>query len=607
MPLSDIILTKEDFAQSDWQNVIADSQERECQIYSTKFFSKASEADKLGDTKAREVFRLLGAITFSSLRSDSRDEPFASRIVNDFSDAHLDLLKELVPEISDPEMQARVADILWVRKRDFRMAQIAVKAYLESARNLENPQEWSSGFDRIERAINLAALLGKKAQLFNSVIVHIESLLDKYDGEDPLFLSVKLMELLQKYRQGDPVKYAALSEQVAIRAESEHSWQRARDYWQIKAQWHLLQNDLDSQRAALLLVAETYVKESEDALNQTPPSYQDAYTHIEKAIEALRRIGGTKERVEQLHKFLIEYQQKAVTEMKPAVFTSEVNLSECVERAREKVKDKTLDDALLTLAAMGASLKVDRLRKQVKESASQFRISELFPEVLVNEMGKTIARKPSMLSNNPDEIEEAIRAEMFKWAKVNQQLYAQGVVEPARYQINLEHNVRLDDWFRIVSDNPLVPPNREYTYARGLDAGLKGDFLVAAHLLIPQLENSVRYLLNQRGVITSTFDDKGIQNERDLNTLLYSDEIKEIFSEDILFDLQGLLINRFGSNLRNRMAHGLINDDEFSLLEVSYLWWFTLHLCCLPILAQMQRNADDQPDTSQESGDAPTS
>ncbi|MDM3843455.1 MAG: DUF4209 domain-containing protein [Aphanizomenon gracile PMC638.10] len=52
-----------------------------------------------------------------------------------------------------------------------------------------------------------------------------------------------------------------------------------------------------------------------------------------------------------------------------------------------------------------------------------------------------------------------------------------------------------------------------------------------------------------------------------------------IFDEDTLFDLQGLLIEKSGSNLRNRMAHGLINDNDFSSPIFSYLWWVTLRLC----------------------------
>jgi len=56
-----------------------------------------------------------------------------------------------------------------------------------------------------------------------------------------------------------------------------------------------------------------------------------------------------------------------------------------------------------------------------------------------------------------------------------------------------------------------------------------------------------------------------------------------------------LLIERSGSNLRNRMAHGLINDSEFNSPIMSYLWWVTLRLCCLPILKQQQQVEESNP------------
>ena len=83
-----------------------------------------------------------------------------------------------------------------------------------------------------------------------------------------------------------------------------------------------------------------------------------------------------------------------------------------------------------------------------------------------------------------------------------------------------------------------------------------------------------------------------------MNTTLFArnyPQINSIFDEDTLFDLQGLLIERSGSNLRNRMAHGLINDGEFNSPIMSYLWWVTLRLCCLPILKQQQQVEESNP------------
>ncbi|MHC5737238.1 DUF4209 domain-containing protein, partial [Nostoc sp.] len=176
-----------------------------------------------------------------------------------------------------------------------------------------------------------------------------------------------------------------------------------------------------------------------------------------------------------------------------------------------------------------------------------------------------------------------------------QTFHAQAYIEQARYQINLEHSVQINDLLPIVSNSPFVPSEREYLFAKGLYAGLTGDFFTSTHILIPQIENSMRYLLWRQNIITSKFDDNGIQNEYDLNKILYLPEIASIFDENTLFDLRGLLIEHSGSNLRNRMAHGLINDNEFNSPIMSYLWWMTLRLCCLPILIHHQQIEESNP------------
>jgi hypothetical protein len=149
---------------------------------------------------------------------------------------------------------------------------------------------------------------------------------------------------------------------------------------------------------------------------------------------------------------------------------------------------------------------------------------------------------------------------------------------------NLEHGARINDILSIVSHSPFVPPEREYLFAKGLYAGLTGDFFTSTHILIPQIENSIRYLLWRGGKITSGLDNRGIQNEHDLNSTLRRPDVDSIFDEDTLFDLKCLLVEHAGSNLRNRMAHGLISDGEFMSPLMSYVWWLTLRLCCLPII-----------------------
>lgn len=226
------------------------------------------------------------------------------------------------------------------------------------------------------------------------------------------------------------------------------------------------------------------------------------------------------------------------------------------------------------------------MRRRVQEQANQFVASHFFPTVFLNEKGKVTARQSaSILSNNPEEVEQATYFEMCKMAtSYAQSLTAQAYIEPARYQINLEHSVPINDILSIVSHSPFIPPGREYLFAKGLYAGLIGDFITSIHVLIPQIENSIRYIMWQRGIIPSGLDDNGIQNEHNLNSTLYRPEITYIFDESTLFDLKCLLVERAGSNLRNLMAHGLIDDVYFNSPLMSYVWWLTLRLCLIPII-----------------------
>jgi hypothetical protein len=50
------------------------------------------------------------------------------------------------------------------------------------------------------------------------------------------------------------------------------------------------------------------------------------------------------------------------------------------------------------------------------------------------------------------------------------------------------------------------------------------------------------------------------------------------FGKSIAFNLRGILVEKFGSNLRNEMAHGLAHAGSFYSPESVYLWWLALHL-----------------------------
>jgi hypothetical protein len=130
---------------------------------------------------------------------------------------------------------------------------------------------------------------------------------------------------------------------------------------------------------------------------------------------------------------------------------------------------------------------------------------------------------------------------------------------------------------------------------------MEGDFVSAAHLLNPQLENTIRYVLSHRGVITSSINTEGIQEEFNLNRLLSLEQTIETFGVDTVFDLQGLLVERWGANLRNKVAHGLMSHAAFYSVDTVYFWGLMLRLCCLPIIiAQSKADNSKQEEESQD-------
>jgi hypothetical protein len=612
MPLQNIPLSKDDFDKFDWQKIVEVSDKKECHNYSTAYFKKANEFEKNNDLTGQEIFTLLGAITSMMLKPESFSEPFGpvavfqgsrSAIVEDFNDNHLEVLNETINDIHDPELKARIADVLWIRKKDYKVAQIAVDSYLESAIRLGSPEHWTQPAERIERALRLSVSLGKKSPLFSKVIEHIESVLKKYGGDDPLFFSQNLMGLLLEFNQGNPITYSQLSEKIALKAESKSNHYKARSLWETRAKWLKMANDNDGEVKALVKAAETYVKEAEQAAAGEKPSHLVASSHLQSAIEAYRRIGGHSDRIEKLHNILLDYQEKSLAEM-GVIKSDGIDLTEAIQDSINRVKGKPFYDAIFDFVLMVPSPKVSELRKQVEESAAKHPMQHLVSGVIVNENGKVVARHSNMYSDDPEERERAIQENMFRQASFHHQIYTHSLIEPVRVQLNQEHPIQLDNFMRIVSNNPFVPKGREYIFARGLKAGMEGDYLTAVHLLIPQIENSARHILTQVGEVTSGIDSKGIQDERSLNTTLYSDSILKVFGEDIVFDLKGLLVERFGANVRNRMAHGLMDHNSFYSVEIPYLWCLVLKLCCLPIIQHIRNsNKQQHGETGEPSGE----
>ena len=591
-------ITKADFDNVDWQSVTNGVEKKDCDAFSTAFFNKSQDAE---DVKAKVVYQLLGHASSMMFTLEDKLHPFGplwrlsdgtrSAIPDDFSDKELDAFSGIVGDVEEADLQARLADVLWIQKRVYTEGVRAISAYMTSAALMQIADDPLGMIKRMERAIHLALIL--RIPSVKDILSQFSDTINAWTAKpEPNVIPIHLMKILQSSRLGDATTYSAIAEAEAERCEDVGNWILAGEYWEIKARWAVLNKDDTGRNQAKVRAAETSVKLAEQ-MSYSAESSLAAAEHLTAAMQALRQVPGMQQRVEQLHPLLLQYQKRGTAVMK--MVSLEMDISPFVDKARNAVAGKSLLDALQTLAILCSPHDVALLRKQAEEQAVNS-IQAFFPAVRINSEGRRTGQAPALRSDDLEKREAALRGEMLTNGGRAQDLIASGYIAPAIYQITLEHNVRLDDLAPIVSNNPLVPWGREMIYAKGLYAGLSGNFIEAAHLLVPQLENSIRHVLYQVGAIPSGLDAKGIQNEYDLNRTLYMPELKQLLGETSVFDLQGLLVERLGTNFRNNMAHGLYGYDAFSSGRSIYAWGMILRLCFLFRQMSFQQGDDSQED-----------
>lgn len=117
-----------------------------------------------------------------------------------------------------------------------------------------------------------------------------------------------------------------------------------------------------------------------------------------------------------------------------------------------------------------------------------------------------------------------------------------------------------------------IPQDRIQLFAQGLYWGFKGDFSLAAHILLPQIENSFRHIAQQHGITTTKLTEV-IQHENTMGGIL--EKLKPYMETDIWKELNHFLVDGIG--FRNRAMHGLLSHEQMYHYGI-YLWWLCLKM-----------------------------
>jgi hypothetical protein len=481
------------------------------------------------------------------------------------------VLGELSNEIETPELRALMADVAWLHRRGKpELARRAVEAYVESARATESADHWPDTVARVERALRLGRSLGSNDAAFEVAKNYALEVVHRYGGRDSLFLTGKIVHLLVEFKIGEASDYAGYVQHAASKAQGNKSYHVARYYFELLADVSKLMGDESGRIKALREVARTFEAEARD--REAARNFMAAAHFFTNAIQAFRRTPGSDKEIEALRLDLQRVERASISEMK-RIQSDSVDISGEITRARKHVTGFDLHTALLRFVSIVPLANADRKRELAGELAEVSIFRRLALVSHVDGEGRVIGREPIA---NDDEVTFAQLVEQYAH---HRRFIVQAYLLPALDQINQEHSISLGDVVGFFNYSPFVPGGREMVFGKGLLAGFEMEMATAAHLLVPQIENSIRFLLESKGAITTKLDKHGVQRLHDLNELLIDERVESILSKDILIELRTLLVDNRGPNLRNRLAHGMIDDSEFMTAEVVYMWWLVLNLC----------------------------
>lgn len=594
---ADLIVSVQDFVDSGWKSALEQASREGYSAMWQAFSAAARSAMEEGRNEHGKVLWLLAHACSMRLLPSSQNDPFEpsavfrnrrSVIPDDLIEADIQFFAEIVDAVDDIWLKARLADLAWLKRkpRGVAFALTAIDAYRSIPLDTET---WIRGGQECwERAISLARMLkagaGDRLKQMEVSIVASFNAATRQDG----FLGYWLADLLKTNGLGQLHRndIAQKLESLAREFDGESDMHRARVYFSASSDWYRTIPDEAKAAEMMASVAEGWVKGAIAQVSSDNPSHGVAASFYENAIQTYRTIPRAErtayrvdERIAELRAHLNESGEKALGEMQ-LISTPGVDITQFVENARKSVSGKSTTEALLAFANLHCGVKVDEMRERALKQMQQFVSYSLFSSTVMSCDGRVIAKHPAMrFGAEPSEDDEiAIRAEMIHDYGILVSIVVHGDIWPALEVLLLEHRLREADFIGLANQSPIIPKGRAGLFGKALFAGFDRDFVTALHLLIPQIEHLVRVHLKQAGAKTTNLDKDGIENENGMSTLMDLPEAEQVFGKDLAFELKALFCDPFGPNLRNELAHGLLDEEACHSPAAIYAWWLGLQL-----------------------------
>ena len=584
------------FKECGWEAVFNDVSYRGYASLSDALHKSATMAACENREAHAKVLRLLGEACSMMLSPDKSNEPFAplmriggsrSIVPDDFTDSEIDFFAHIVDSIDEPALKGRLADLVWLLRqpRDVKFALDAIDSYMEIPLDVDN---WfGDGEQCWKRAIGLCRMIGPTgADHLDRIETSMIEALDSATAEDKFFGHV-LADTLRSEGLGksNPADIAVKLESLAKEFDSIGDFHASGRFYNAAAKWFRSSGNDDKAIDVTVAEAEAFVSDATARMSSNNPSHGVAASFLEDAIQVYRTIPRDQrgchdvdQRIQELRLCLSEHGERAQEEM-VTVRGDAIDVGDTIQKARDAIQGKPVHEALKAFADLHR-ISFRELREAAIKNLSHTPFLASIPKVYSSQDGRVIARTPGISGAVPsvdDEVEILGQMNRVEYpTRVG--IIVQAMILPALDVLTMEHRVRTLDLINLARLSPIVPIGREVLFGKALAYGFNRDFATSIHLLAPQIEHMVRVPLKIAGVSTSHLDHDGIETEYGLSTLVDFPQTKARFGEDITYEIKALFCDQMGPNLRNYIAHGLLDDQQANSAEAVYAWWLGLKL-----------------------------
>ena len=437
--------------------------------------SLAKKSIKENKSVDGKILWLLADACSMRIKPSDMNEPFInfltmdstgnrSALADDFQVEDVAFFAKIANKITTPKLRARIADIVWVIKRDHKLALLAIDSYVQISLDVVNWQ--NDGKECWERAIQLCLMLNKQEYLKSIENKLVTALLNT--THDDGFWAYWIADLLLKHKQGreQQTDIAKKLEDLALDLYLDKS----KNYFQMASEWYKQSENLDKSIDMIARLAEEWVVEGDTRDNLTRiHSYEKAIQTYRKIPKQFRISHDVANSLLELHKKLTLAGKNSQQEMK-CISSDSIDITGFIQKSKKIVSGKNVSDALLTLANI-YHVQVTEIKKIAKENQEIYIGNILFPRTFISSDGRVIAKESNM---NDD---EKIWINMVQNYSMELGLVVQANILPALSTIRQEHRLREIDFYSITSQSPIVPTGRERLIAKALYAGYDNDFI----------------------------------------------------------------------------------------------------------------------------------